>query len=718
MVITDFEIAQASIELVCGFVSAMLAVIVRINHHKQASIKQIVKMLFLACALFVFDAFAYIFRGNTDTLSLFMTRFSNFSVFFLNILLAYVSMGYLYSILRERGATPGDGYRKIVRACVWAALAILVVNLFTGWMYTFDASNYYHRGWLWYGYSGLTLICLVTACAMVFRYYRVLDRLNRVCLLLYTLFPVLSIPIQALVYGISIINMGIGACILLVLVAYLVRWNQTDTTDNANTQQIRRSYESAILLIIMLVSMTGSIVGCIFSIRRAAGEISVSNSQVAAHIVSDRLDNTFLRPITVTETMASDNSLRKYMKRSNARDDESVEADMAAYLESIRSGFDYQMVYAVCEKSRSYYTYNGFVKHVDPSGDPTDAWYGDFLASGERYTVQVDTDAANHWGWSFFVNREVRDEDGTLLGVCGVGLELTQVQQMLSDFEEQYGLRITLADRSGRAIVTSQDVRTGRDLLDEALAQDTDTETFTIQEHDGITRLTKGMGEMNWCLIVEDLTSQRINVAKVLIPNLAVSLAGLFLLGVAFCVMTIRERKIALELIEKRRTSLTDELTGLGNRRALHQDCRRLEEAGKLGELTVVEMDLNELKRYNDTLGHQVGDELIRGTAQCMLQSMQGSGTLYRTGGDEFVAVLDCDPEKLEAVLGEFDRLAAQWQGAHIRTISASRGVVRCGDFPQLRFAEILDMADRRMYENKREYYRAREKRPRDAFPE
>ena len=221
---------------------------------------------------------------------------------------------------------------------------------------------------------------------------------------------------------------------------------------------------------------------------------------------------------------------------------------------------------------------------------------------------------------------------------------------------------------------------------------------------------------MNWCLIVEDLTSQRINVAKVLIPNLAVSLAGLFLLAVAFCVMTIRERKISLELIEKRRTSLTDELTGLGNRRALQQDCQRLEEAGKLGKLTVVEMDLNELKRYNDTLGHQAGDELIQGTAQCMLQSMQGSGKLYRTGGDEFVAVLDCDSEELEAVLGEFDRLAAQWHGEHIRTISASRGVVRCGDFPGLGFAEILDMADRRMYENKREYYRDREKMPRDDF--
>ena len=160
-----------------------------------------------------------------------------------------------------------------------------------------------------------------------------------------------------------------------------------------------------------------------------------------------------------------------------------------------------------------------------------------------------------------------------------------------------------------------------------------------------------------------------------------------------------------MELLEKQRTSLTDELTGLGNRRALRQDCQRLEETGKLGELIVVGMDLNELKRYNDSLGHQAGDELICGTAQCMLQSMQGSGTLYRAGGDEFVAILHCTKEELEEILREFDRLAANWQGDHIRSISVARGVVRCEEFPQMGIEEILNMADRRMYENKREYY-------------
>lgn len=705
MIITDFEIAQASIELVGGIVSAMLAVIILINYHEEASIKQIVKLLFTCCALFIFDAFAYVFRGNVDSFSLFMTHFSNFAVFFLNMLLTYMSLGYIYSLLRESGVAPGDIYRKIVCVSFWAAVVMLAVNLFTGWMYTFDASNYYHREWGWYVYTGLSLVCLLTSCALVFRFYRVLDRFTRISLLLFELFPIIAILIQSVIYGISIINIGIGICIILQLVAYLIRWNRTAITEKYNTEQIRRSYDTTFLFIMMLVSISISIVFGIFSIRQAGREIAVSNSKVVAHIVSDRLENTFLRPITVVETMSRDHSLQTYMKQSDAQDAESVEGEMAAYLESIRSGFDYQMVYAVCEQSHAYYTYNGFVKYVDPSQDSTDIWYRDFLASGRRYALQLDTDEANHWDWSFFVNHQVLNENGDLLGVCGVGLELTQVQKILASFEKQYALRITLTDRSGRAIVTARDIQVGQGLLSDALAEYTDTEVFSIQEQENAIRLTKLMGTLNWYLTIEDLAPQRISFAKMLIPNMAVSLAGLFILVVAFFTITIRERKISQELLERRKTSLTDELTGLGNRRALQQECQRIEEDGNLGELTVLEMDLNELKHYNDTLGHQAGDELIRGTAQCMLRSMQDNGTLYRTGGDEFVAVLRCTPEEQEAILREFDRLAAHWQGEYISGIRVARGVVRCEDFPEMGFGEILNLADRRMYENKKEYY-------------
>lgn len=705
MVITDLELAQASMELVGGFVSAMLAVIIIINRHEETSMGLIVKMLFLSSALFVFDAFAYLFRGNTDLLSLFMTRLSNLAVFFLNFLLAYVANGYIYSILQERQATPGKIYRQIVRFGFWAAVAILAINLFTGWMYSFDATNHYHRNWGWYVYTGLSLVCLSASCTLVIQYRRALDRLTMFSLLFFELFPLAAIVLQSMFYGISITNIGIAASIVLVLVAYLVNWNRSGISERANTEQIRRSYDTTVLFIIMVISVSASIMSCIVSLRQISAEISVSSSQVIARVVCDRIENLFLRPITVTETMSKDYSLQKYMNQSNQQGSQSAEAEMAAYLESIRSGFDYQMVYAVCDQSRAYYTYNGFVKTIDPEHNQADAWYRDFLATGQSYALQADTDQANNWDLSMFINTAVRDEDGQLLGVCGVGLEMAELQRQLSEFEDKYDIRITLEDRVGRAIITSKSAQIGENLHAAHSPEEESGKEFTLREQDGIMTMTKLMEDCDWYLIVEDLSPERVSIAKVVVPNVAIFLAGLFMLAVAFCVITIRERKIASELLEKRRTSLCDELTGLGNRRALQQDCKELEEDGRLHQLTVILMDLNGLKATNDTLGHQAGDELIIGTARCLSLALGEHGQLYRTGGDEFVALLHCTGQELERSLKEFDQLTAAWHGTQTGPISTARGVVNCADFPHLNFAALMDMADRQMYEDKKQYY-------------
>ena len=96
-----------------------------------------------------------------------------------------------------------------------------------------------------------------------------------------------------------------------------------------------------------------------------------------------------------------------------------------------------------------------------------------------------------------------------------------------------------------------------------------------------------------------------------------------------------------------------DELTGLRNRRAMREDF--LDWSSSSGALCVVLMDLNGLKEINDTLGHQVGDTLIVGAAQCFSDTLGHYGTVYRTGGDEFVAVVEDVSE--EEFQSQVDRL-------------------------------------------------------------
>ncbi|WP_026181602.1 GGDEF domain-containing protein [Thioalkalivibrio sp. ALJ7] len=90
-------------------------------------------------------------------------------------------------------------------------------------------------------------------------------------------------------------------------------------------------------------------------------------------------------------------------------------------------------------------------------------------------------------------------------------------------------------------------------------------------------------------------------------------------------------------------TSLeTDELTGLGNRRAFEKqgaqwlaDCRRQDRP-----MSVLAIDLDHFKQINDEYGHTVGDELLRLVAQTLINTTRESDLCVRMGGEEFLAIL------------------------------------------------------------------------------
>ena len=121
----------------------------------------------------------------------------------------------------------------------------------------------------------------------------------------------------------------------------------------------------------------------------------------------------------------------------------------------------------------------------------------------------------------------------------------------------------------------------------------------------------------------------------------------------------ISQRKAAEEKLEAANTRLqslaaTDGLTGLANRRsfdvALERECRRAARARQ--PLSLLLIDVDKFKDFNDCYGHQAGDECLRGVAQAIMQTFRRPGDLSaRYGGEEFAIILpDTDEDGARAV--------------------------------------------------------------------
>lgn len=152
-----------------------------------------------------------------------------------------------------------------------------------------------------------------------------------------------------------------------------------------------------------------------------------------------------------------------------------------------------------------------------------------------------------------------------------------------------------------------------------------------------------------------------------------------------------------------------DPLTGLLNRYAYSQALKIYAESERLPEdYGAFTIDINGLKQINDELGHEAGDELIKGAAECITEVFKGSqAQCFRTGGDEFVVLSpDTDTVRAYAVINRLEYLAGRWQGSFGQKLSMSVGFALERNNPGFNAEELIHESDLAMYAVKADYYR------------
>ena len=172
---------------------------------------------------------------------------------------------------------------------------------------------------------------------------------------------------------------------------------------------------------------------------------------------------------------------------------------------------------------------------------------------------------------------------------------------------------------------------------------------------------------------------------------------------------TAEVSRLREHLEQTRRDAMTDGLTGLANRKAfdeaLERACAGAEQAG--GVLTLAVLDIDHFKVFNDTWGHQTGDQVLRYVASVIGRAGASPRTAARYGGEEFALVFP--GEGARAALAVLEEIRAEVSSRVLKrrstnedlgavTISAGLAERRPGETP----ASLIERADAALYASKR----------------
>lgn len=141
-------------------------------------------------------------------------------------------------------------------------------------------------------------------------------------------------------------------------------------------------------------------------------------------------------------------------------------------------------------------------------------------------------------------------------------------------------------------------------------------------------------------------------------------------------------KKLIDSNIKLKELAVTDELTSLYNRRSF--DLRLIEETSRADrhkhELSLIMIDFDDFKQYNDTYGHQTGDKLLKKLSYMIKETVRNSDVVFRYGGDEFAVLLPaCNIKTAEYVAQRLTEKVSSHQFKNVEGQLLKRVTISCG---------------------------------------
>lgn len=292
-----------------------------------------------------------------------------------------------------------------------------------------------------------------------------------------------------------------------------------------------------IIIISLIITIAVSSVISVMGINNRMKNNSKKQYSIISEGVYEAVQSAISKPVYTGLTMASDVFVSDLLQNEEEYTDQEFEQIVSRYLIVLKDATNAQTTFMISDNTKKYYTYEGLNKIVDPQNDDHDVWYSIFINTRKKYDLDVDVDQVNENAWTVFVNTRIEDENGKLLGVCGLGLAMDDLQNILKEYEDNYNIKINFIDSEGRVQIDTDDVN-----IESAVLHDVqygkEKDGYAYFNNEGEYVVMRFVDSLNWYLVIHG------NPEKMTVENmLPIILGGMFVVVVNTVVLLIVSRK-------------------------------------------------------------------------------------------------------------------------------------------------------------------------------
>lgn len=391
-----------------------------------------------------------------------------------------------------------------------------------------------------------------------------------------------------------------------------------------------------ITILLIILSFSISVVNYFVSLDSAQKQLKNQSLPLSLDNIYTEIQKHIIEPYLVSSMMANDTFVHDWLLK-----DENNQDKITKYLESIKNKYGMLSAFLVSDKTKNYYTQDGFIEEVNPNSD-TNKWYYQFLQNQEKHEINIDFNEHISNTLIMFINYKIFDNSYKYIGTTGVALKISYIDDMLKLFRQKYGFRVQFFNEDGKIVLAEKG-----HIADSSIEKNNILESFkdmviskntTMVEFkkDGEEYLinTKFIPELNLYLSVEaKIDNYTKNVKNILYFNLLLSLSITIIISfVVFRIIKTYNNKLES-------MAFSDPLTDLFNRRYFEDEFLKIIKINNRvkQKCCISFIDIDNFKDINDTYGHKVGDLVLKQISNILKNNNREVDIIARWGGEEIV---------------------------------------------------------------------------------